>query len=794
MIDYTYANLFANDSVNKQLQILSDDGKVKITNDEIHEEVFELTEGICSEGELQFGNLEASELKFTVSNVFIPMKGKWLTVKVSAGGHTEEPLQLGRYKVYSDTPTADRKCRDVVAYDALYDVINADAAAWYSGLTFPMSLKQFRDSFFGHFGIEQEQITLVNDEMMLQKVVEITGSSDDGSVVGEAMSGKEVLSCILEINGCMGRMGRNGKFHYIYLKQNIEGLYPANDLYPADDLFPQEQNTTKIDNGLYISAEYEDFIVKPIERLQIRQEENDIGVITGDGENTYVIEGNFLVYGKGTDELTTIAQNIFSKIRWISYRPFSADCKGNPCFEVGDAVRLCTKHEIIESYILKRVLKGVQALRDAIEAQGEEYRTQNVNGVQRSILQLKGKSNTLERTIEETRLKIADTETKLQTQISQTAEEIRTEAENTKEGLRTQISQTAEEIATEVTRATGAEDRLSSAIKETAGRIELMVEKGSVRSQFAMEHDSITLSSGTITFDANTLIVKSDFFELESNGTVNARKINATGGTIGGWTITDTKIMGGDSSSGVAVVQMPTDKSTYVFAAGGTTHERYTDCPFRVTKAGKLYAEKAEISGTIVATNLKVRDNICFYLDAFGINAFSKMISLELADDAGAAGSAVYDLVIGKGYGTRLAEGEEYGAALFNETRIKGNLHIGRSLLLNNGHYINGRLAENQLDYDIIGISTGNNLHLGSGLFDNAVEGCNTYVSGANNLNLRTKLGSIRFYPKFTGTEYTADTATVEVDSSLVKSAVDVVVCGVSFLSLVERVTRLEAK
>lgn len=772
MIDYTYASLFTNDSVDKQLNIISDDGRIRITNDEIHDEAFELAEGICSEGELQFGNLEASELKFTVSNVFLPMKGEWLTVKMTVGGNVTEPFQIGRYKVYSDTPTADKKCRDVVAYDALYDVINADAAMWYSGLTFPMSLKQFRDSFFEYFGIEQEQITLVNDEILLEKVVEITGSSDDGDTVGEAMSGKEVLSCILEINGCMGHMGRDGKFHYIYLKQNIDGLYPADDLYPVDDLFPREQNTTKIDNGLYISAEYEDFIVKPIERLQIRQEENDIGVITGDGVNTYVIEGNFLVYGKGTDELTTIAENIFHKIRWISYRPFSADCKGNPCFEVGDAVRLCTKHEIIESYILKRVLKGVQALRDAIEAQGEEYRTQNVNGVQKSILQLKGKSNTLERTIEETRLKIADTETKLQTQ----------------------ISQTAEGIATEVARATGAEDRLSSAIKETAGRIELMVEKGSVRSQFAMESDSITLSSGTITFDANTLIVKSDFFELESNGTVNARKINATGGTIGGWTITDTKIMGGDSSSGVAVVQMPTNKSTYVFAAGGTTHERYTDCPFRVTKTGKLYAEKADISGTIVATNLKVRDNICFYLDAFGVNAFSKIISLELSEDAGAAGSAAYDLVIGKGYGSRLAEGEGYGTVLFNETRIKGRLRVESLLHLNNARYITGRLAENTQDYNIMGISSGNNLHIGSGLFENGINDCHTYISGATNLNLRTKLGSIRFYPKFTGTEYTANTATVEVDSSIIKSAVDVVVCGVSFLSLVERVARLEAK
>ena len=43
-----------------------------------------------------------------------------------------------------------------------------------------------------------------------------------------------------------------------------------------------------------------------------------------------------------------IANNIYGKIRGIIYRPFSADCKGNPCIEVGDAVRLPTKYEIIE--------------------------------------------------------------------------------------------------------------------------------------------------------------------------------------------------------------------------------------------------------------------------------------------------------------------------------------------------------------------------------------------------------------------------------------------------------------
>lgn len=128
------------------------------------------------------------------------------------------------------------------------------------------------------------------------------------------MSGKEVLSCICEINGCMGHMGRDGKFHYIYLEQNIQGLYPRNDLYPADDLFPRDPKSNRIGKDLYITAEYEDFLVKTINKLQIREQKNDIGVIVGTGDNAYVIEDNFLVYGKGTKELKGIAKMFFPRL------------------------------------------------------------------------------------------------------------------------------------------------------------------------------------------------------------------------------------------------------------------------------------------------------------------------------------------------------------------------------------------------------------------------------------------------------------------------------------------------
>lgn len=503
MVDYQYSSLFLKDSVDKQLNIVSDDGKINITNTELHQEKFELTESLCSESELTFGACEAGMIKFTVSNVFLPMKGKWLTAKMTLDGHEDKPFQIGRYKVYSDTPTADRTCRDVVAYDALYDILSSDVTDWYNQILpqkdSKVTLKQFRDSFFNHFGVEQEEVSLVNDEMIIEKTVEVKTSSSGSSdteetiTIGEAISGKEVLSCILEINGCMGNIGRVGKFRYVYLTQDMQGLYPANDLYPADDLYPRNPKSTSISKSQYISAQYEDYIVRTIDKLQIREKENDIGVIVGDGGNTYVIEGNFLVYGKETKELNKIGEKTLSKIKGIIYRPFSADCKGNPCLEVGDAVRLTTKYELIETYILKRTLKGIQALRDDLEADGEEYRTSKVNGIQRSILQLKGKSNTLERSIEETKSTIVDVEKGLQSQITQTASEIRAEVKNTTDGLSSRITQTAESITAEVNRATEKEGQLAAAIQINAEGITSKVSRDSVVSEINQSAEGLKI-------------------------------------------------------------------------------------------------------------------------------------------------------------------------------------------------------------------------------------------------------------------------------------------------------------
>ena len=59
--------------------------------------------------------------------------GKTIHIAEIIDGNTDTPFPYGAYKVYSDVPTSDRTKREITAYDAMYDIINADVKSWYAG-------------------------------------------------------------------------------------------------------------------------------------------------------------------------------------------------------------------------------------------------------------------------------------------------------------------------------------------------------------------------------------------------------------------------------------------------------------------------------------------------------------------------------------------------------------------------------------------------------------------------------------------------------------------------------------
>lgn len=562
MVDYEYGALFNDDSIKKEIIIKY--GNTTITNEDLFNQELELDESLCSEEQLAFGSCEASVIKFRVANIVSPVKGNWISVGMAIDGHTDNPLAFGRYKVESDKPTSDRKWREIVAYDALYDMINDDVSDWYKSVlpnkNVSMTLSQFRKLFLQRYGVQEEiGAPLVNDSMVVTR-----------SIDPDELSGAKVITAICELNGCFGHIDRNGKFKSVNLVQGIKGLYPKNDLYPADDIYPRDPKSTPIGKGIYITCDYEDFTVSSITGVDIYKEENAFGGSFGIPDNKYVVEDNFLVYGKSEQEISAIANNLLSAIRGLDYRPFDAECKGNPCFEVGDPVRFSTKYAIVESYILNRTLKGTQALKDSYNAKGTEKYEIKVNSARRETAQLSGKTEQLERVSGEQQenieninsgidvineeigevnanigqlhvsLKKTDeglsaevsraksAEETLSSRINMTDSNILIEvqrAQNAENSLSGRINVEAGNIAIEVERAKSAEATLSSRISVAEGNINLKVSKGEVISAINLSPEAVDIDANKI--NLNGAITANGNFKVNLDGT-----ISSTGGTF----------------------------------------------------------------------------------------------------------------------------------------------------------------------------------------------------------------------------------------------------------------------
>lgn len=511
MINSSLKEKYWDSATDKQMVISVVGTNQKIDNSMLEIGTFSLEESLCSESELKFGACEANCVKFTARNTAGNIIGKTISIEETIEGDSENPMPYGVFKVASDVPTADRTKRQITAYDAMYDIINTDVKSWYAGLSFPMTLKQFRDSFFAHLGIAQVETSLVNDSMTVNKTIVATQTDDSSAVTEEsAISGKTVVTAICEINGCFGNINREGKFEYVFLKAIISALYPAEDLFPADNVFPSDANTESM-TGHYITFDYEDFQSKAITQLEIKTSEDNAGAIVGTAGNNYSITGNFLVSDKTGAELEQIANNLLPIMKQAAYTPIkSCTCVGNPCLTLGEPIRFNTTREIVETYLLQRTLTGVQSKRDSISAQGTQTHSAKVNSIRDTIESVERRTGKLERNADHLQSTYEDLEEQTSSKFEQTAESIATEVKRATDAegeLKSNITQTADAITAEVTRAQKAEGQLDASLELKLGRDE----NDQVVSMINASADQITLSG-------NRLIIESNNFELDGNG------------------------------------------------------------------------------------------------------------------------------------------------------------------------------------------------------------------------------------------------------------------------------------
>ena len=375
MINYAYEELFSENSIDYTIEVYSEGttSEYYFTDEDMYSEDFEHYNPLCTENTLKYGACESGYVKFKVESYVGTLKGKKLVIWATPTG-TTTPLQLGEFYVDSDELSDDRKSREIIAYDRLHEIINTDMLQWYSEVGLPKTIKEFRDSFFEYFGIEQVDVELCNDSMVVTE-----------TIIAESLSGLEVLKAILEANGCLGTMTNEGKFKYVILSDTVDKAY-GTDYYQG-------------------TLVYEDYYVKPVDSLKLYSNKIDVTVGEILYTNQYIVEDNFLFYDKTEEDLEYFAQNLYDVISQTpAFRPLKVQVDGDPCVEVGDLISVENADgDTFLTYILEKTEKGLQALSDTFETEGTEYYEYDLNSGNSQIRRLWNNTLVLEREVETAR-------------------------------------------------------------------------------------------------------------------------------------------------------------------------------------------------------------------------------------------------------------------------------------------------------------------------------------------------------------------------------------------------------
>lgn len=532
-----------------------------------------------SEETLNFGECNASKFEATIAgiddisnliiyvyqditydlnkvNVLIDRDERYIItregLKIAVGRHRNYTVPLFYGRVDSAKLQTDRIHRDITAYDELYYKGDINCAEWYKTLYEDkeyVTLRAFRDSLFEFVGIPQNNVGLINDSIHIEETIEV-----------DALKFGDLVKAICQLNGVFGHIDREGIFQYIDLT-NVTNSYDISDNYRSND------------------STYEAYTVKKIDKLQIRSDEEDIGAIVGTGDNPYILQGNFLIYGKSAAELNTIATTIFNKIKNIEYRPIEAQTiYSEPYIAVGDKLTVITKrdNETINTFVLNAVLSGIQLLKQELIAEGDEYRDEVVDDVNAEIKQLQGKTLKIIKNVDEFSVEVEDL-TKGYTSLKQTAEELSvqiygkdgdsTTLRATVEGLYTDIngkdgkfakySATLTELSAQIYGEDGNSTTLKATVEGIEGKVESVETGLSQTVRIAANGVTITNASGeTLTIDGGQIDAKNlnlsgriTFNDL-NNGTQNKinnayDKADAASNTVSGWVYNDTTYIDG---------------------------------------------------------------------------------------------------------------------------------------------------------------------------------------------------------------------------------------------------------
>lgn len=390
----------------KEIKLYFPEIGLTVLNDDIYSESLSLEESIFDgNGELSVIGCISNRFGIEIRNQGTQLKNKAIKVSIRIDGGSWNDLFTGY--VDSVETVRDRSYQKLQCYDALYKYQNKNFWAYYDTLTFPVTIKDLRDEIFFCMGnLEQETITLVNDDISIPKTIE------DGEIAVI-----DALRAVCQMNGVFGKIDASGVFKYVDVDLPSEFLpYPDDELYPNADLYPANPSQETIYIDKYRTITYEDYEVARITGVTVRDGSSDVNSGTYSTvlfPNTLLIEGNIWCNGLAKATKETIAENIYSKVHDIVYPPFDVVSVGLPYVECGDAVAFYVydystgspvTHMMFFS-VMSRYLKGIQWMTDQYTARGDQYQPEVISELGQTESDINNIKTEIEKTQENLRNK-----------------------------------------------------------------------------------------------------------------------------------------------------------------------------------------------------------------------------------------------------------------------------------------------------------------------------------------------------------------------------------------------------
>ena len=256
---------------------------------------------------------------------------------------------------YAEKPTrTKRNSYKVTAYDTM-SKLDADFTGWLHAnqAQFPKTIWQLVQ-----LACQRAGVTLASSSLP------INGSYSVQAFYADDITCRQIISWAAEAAGCYAHMNADGKLQFLTYtdKRSTVKITPDgasnSTAYYADSL------------------SYEDYTVKAIEKVQIRQSDSDVGVIYPDSTtatNTYAVQGNLLLTTGTEANLKSVVQNLYNVLKNVTYTPCKVSVPSSSGLACGQIVHVKdARGREFDTYLMSATISSGKASFESVGSASRE--------------------------------------------------------------------------------------------------------------------------------------------------------------------------------------------------------------------------------------------------------------------------------------------------------------------------------------------------------------------------------------------------------------------------------------